>query len=104
MDLHTIAGNIALRWSASRTVNRPLNIWLLWSQDLVAAKAALCGKFVTSCFSDKVFGVKLEISWIRACTEPAKLADRVIAPGEGSAEPGVTIANPTEPAKLATDA
>jgi hypothetical protein len=32
-----IVGNIALRWSAGRTVNSgAINIWLLWSQDLVA--------------------------------------------------------------------
>jgi len=32
-----IAGNIALRWSAGCAVNSgAINIWLLWSQDLVA--------------------------------------------------------------------
>ena len=40
---------------------------------------------------------------MKAFKEPAKLADRVIAPGDGAAEPGVTTANLIEPAKLATD-
>ena len=40
---------------------------------------------------------------MKAFKEPAKLADRVIASGDGVAEPGVTTATLTEPAKLATD-
>ncbi len=37
-----MAENIALRWSASDTVNNDaINIWLLWSQNFVAAQAAL---------------------------------------------------------------
>ncbi|MGH9872805.1 MAG: hypothetical protein ACRD9S_10095 [Pyrinomonadaceae bacterium] len=40
---------------------------------------------------------------MKAFEEPGKLADRVIAPGDGAAEPGVKTANLTEPAKLATD-
>jgi len=37
-----MAENIALRWSASDTGNNgAINIWLLWSQDFVAAQAAL---------------------------------------------------------------
>ena len=35
--------------------------------------------------------------------EPAKRAERVLAPGDGDAEPGVTASNFREPAKLATD-
>ncbi len=38
-----IVGNVALRRSADPTVNSgAINIWLLLSQDLVAASAALC--------------------------------------------------------------
>jgi hypothetical protein len=44
----------------------------------------------------------LKISWMKAPNEPAKLAERAIAPGE-AAEPGVTVKNSIEPAKLATD-
>ena len=44
----------------------------------------------------------MEISWRKASHEPAKLAERVIAPGE-AAEPRVTAKNGTEPAKWATD-
>ncbi|MGH9874719.1 MAG: hypothetical protein ACRD9S_19875 [Pyrinomonadaceae bacterium] len=40
---------------------------------------------------------------MKAFKKPAKLAGRVIAPGDGTAEPGVTTANLTEPAELATD-
>ena len=45
----------------------------------------------------------MRIRWRKTITEPAKLADRVIAPGEGSAEPGVNFSKSTKPAKLATD-
>ena len=41
---------------------------------------------------------------MKAFNQPAKRADRVIAPGEGAAEPGVTKQDLTEPAKLAIDA
>ena len=41
--------------------------------------------------------------WSRPFKQPAKLADRVLAPGDGEAEPGVTATNFREPAKLATD-
>ena len=34
----------------------------------------------------------VRVSWMKALTEPAKLADGVIAPGDGPAEPGVTVA------------
>ena len=52
----------------------------------------LRSKFVTSCFSDKVLSAVVRVSWMKALTEPAKLADGVIAPGDGSAEPGVKVA------------
>ena len=35
--------------------------------------------------------------------QPAKRAERVLAPGHGEAEPGVTVTIFPEPAKLATD-
>jgi hypothetical protein len=41
--------------------------------------------------------------WKRSFKQPAKLAERVLAPGDGEAEPGVTATNFREPAKLATD-
>jgi len=34
----------------------------------------------------------VRVSWMKAFTEPAKLAEGVIAPGDGPAEPGVTVA------------
>ncbi|MGI9065878.1 MAG: hypothetical protein ACR2HX_05665 [Pyrinomonadaceae bacterium] len=40
---------------------------------------------------------------MKASNQPAKLADRVIAPGDGAAEPGVSAKKLREPAKLATD-
>ena len=43
------------------------------------------------------------IGWKKSFTKPAKQAERVIAPGDGEAEPGVTAGNFKEPAKLATD-
>jgi len=43
------------------------------------------------------------VSWKKPLNQPAKQADRVLAPGDGEAEPGVTITNLMEPAKRATD-
>ena len=43
------------------------------------------------------------ISRRKSSNEPAKQAERVLAPGDGEAEPGVTAGNFKEPAKLATD-
>ncbi len=40
---------------------------------------------------------------MKPSNQPAKLADRVIAPGDGEAEPGVSAKKLGEPAKLATD-
>ncbi|HYU99431.1 MAG TPA: hypothetical protein VE977_11420 [Pyrinomonadaceae bacterium] len=45
----------------------------------------------------------IDISERESFNEPAKLAERVIAPGDGEAEPGVTASNFGEPAKLAKD-
>ena len=42
--------------------------------------------------------------FVGSFNEPAKQAERVLAPGEGEAEPGVRTTNFREPAKLATDA
>src|SRR4029450_11794572 len=44
------------------------------------------------------------LSVSESSNEPAKLAERVLAPGDGEAEPGVTATNLREPAQLATDA
>ena len=42
LDLRVMAENIALRWSASDTVNNgAINIWLLWSQDFVCGPSRL---------------------------------------------------------------
>jgi len=41
--------------------------------------------------------------WKDSFVEPAKRAERVLAPGEGEAEPGVDGRQFKEPAKLATD-
>ena len=43
------------------------------------------------------------LGWKKSFNQPAKLAERVLAPGDGEAEPGVTAGNFKEPAKLATD-
>ena len=44
------------------------------------------------------------VDWKKSFNQPAKLAERVLAPGDGEAEPGVIASNFREPAKLATDA
>src|SRR5258708_31014755 len=36
LDFPIISGNIALRWSAGRGYSGSINIWLLWSQALLA--------------------------------------------------------------------
>src|SRR6185369_10599752 len=43
------------------------------------------------------------IGWKEPFNQPAKRAERVLAPGDGEAEPGVTATIFGEPAKLATD-
>jgi hypothetical protein len=43
------------------------------------------------------------VGWKKPLNQPAKLAERVLAPGDGEAEPGVTASNFREPAKRATD-
>ena len=43
------------------------------------------------------------VGWKKSFNQPAKLAERVLAPGDGEAEPGVIASNFREPAKLATD-
>jgi hypothetical protein len=40
------------------------------------------------------------LGWKKSFNQPAKLAERVLAPGDGGAEPGVTATNFREPAKL----
>jgi len=35
--------------------------------------------------------------------QPAKLAERMLAPGDGKAEPGVNCPHPSQPTKWATD-
>jgi len=46
---------------------------------------------------------QLMIGWKKPFNQPAQLAARVLAPGDGEAEPGVTATIVGEPAKLATD-
>src|SRR5258706_3294902 len=43
------------------------------------------------------------IGGTKPVNQPAKLAERALAPGDGEAEPGVTATSSREPAKLATD-
>jgi hypothetical protein len=43
------------------------------------------------------------VGWKKPLNQPAKLAERVVASGDGEAEPGVTATDFQEPAKLATD-
>ena len=43
------------------------------------------------------------VGWKKSLNQPAKLAMRVLAPGDGEAEPGVTAADFRETAKLATE-
>ena len=43
------------------------------------------------------------VSWKKSLNQPAKLAVRVLAPGDGEAESGVTAIDFREPAKLATE-
>ena len=45
----------------------------------------------------------IDISSKESFNEPAKLAERVLAPGDGEAEPGVTDSHFREPAKPARD-
>lgn len=46
---------------------------------------------------------QLMIGWKKPFNQPAKRAARVLAPGDGEAEPGVTATIVGEPAELATD-
>jgi hypothetical protein len=48
-------------------------------------------------------GPQTNVGWKETFIQPAKQAERVLAPGDGEAEPGVTATNFREPAKLATD-
>jgi len=59
---------------------------------------------VSSCFLTTFDAALIDICSRKSFNEPAKLAGRVVAPGDGEAEPGVTAINFREPAKLATDA
>ncbi|HYU99452.1 MAG TPA: hypothetical protein VE977_11525 [Pyrinomonadaceae bacterium] len=57
-------------------------------------------------FSFGTLAVYRNYEWglgIQPSNEPAEQAERVLAPGDGEAEPGVTATNFQEPAKLATD-
>ncbi len=59
-----MAENIALRWSAGDTVNNgAINIWLRWSQDFVAAQAALKGLNHSSRLAGRASGTSLPIQF-----------------------------------------
>jgi hypothetical protein len=59
-----MAENIALRWSASDTVNKgAINIWLRWSQDFVAAQATVKGLTHSSRLAGLALGTSLPIQF-----------------------------------------
>ncbi len=73
----------------------------IWTTELTMLSVKQTDNFLF--FSDKILPPASGVSLMEPSNQPAKLADRVLAPGDGFAEPGVLEMDSGEPAKLAID-